>query len=136
MDSFLRCLASFLCGLFVGYITRSPSVGIEHKVSSRSLECSFPEKPETKTNSSSALTSGMLQAWLNYGVLSYPPSLSGIDVIGKPRLCEIGTNLVAKITATKFCTILRACRLACKLGAPAPFFVFMQALLSHKVPRP
>lgn len=41
-------------------------------------------------------------------MLSHPPSLSGIDVIGKPRHCEVGTNLVARITETKFCTFLRA----------------------------
>lgn len=65
-------------------------------------------------------------------MLSHPPILSGVDVIGKPRLCKVGTNPVARITATKFHTILRACRLACNLDALAPFFVLMQALLSPK----
>ena len=65
-------------------------------------------------------------------MLSHPPSLSGIDVIGKPRLCEVGTNLVARITETKFHTILQTCRLACNLGALPPFFVFMQAPLPPK----
>lgn len=65
-------------------------------------------------------------------MLSHPPSLSGVDVPGKPGLCEADTNLVARTTATRFHTILRACRLACDLGALAPLFVFMQALLSPK----
>lgn len=71
-----------------------------------------------------------LDFWDVCGLLSHPPSLSGVDVIGKPRLGEVSTDLVARITATK--ATLRACRLACNLGALAPFFVFMKALLSPK----
>lgn len=69
-------------------------------------------------------------------MLSHPPSLSGVDVTGKPGLCEADTNLVARTTATQFHTILRACRLACDLGALAPLFVFYAGSPVPKVPHP
>lgn len=96
-----KCLASFPCCLFVGYITRNPVLGICSVVGVQNVH--FERKGlRPRATPHQPRLQGSLGTWENDKVPSHPRSLSGIGVVGKPRLCQDDTNHVAVILATSF----------------------------------